>query len=61
MHSGPEKEPDRVDRMQDGRWQVYFQGRPSQTPFVKQKLAFAHLKACVRARDQSHVGRTSAG
>lgn len=47
MHLPPEKEPHRVERTQDGRWQVYYQSRPSKTPFVKEKLAFAHLKVCV--------------
>jgi hypothetical protein len=48
MHSRPEPEPDRVDRTQDGRWQVFYKGQPNRGPFVKQKLAFAHLKVCLR-------------
>ena len=47
MQLPPEKEPDRVERTQDGRWQVYCQGKPSKKPFVKEKLAFAHLKVCL--------------
>jgi hypothetical protein len=48
MRARAEKDPDRVERTQDGRWQVYVQGRPSQKPFVRETLAFAHLKALLR-------------
>jgi len=47
MNLRPQKEPARVERTQDGRWQVYFQGKPNRKPFVKEKLAFAHLKVCL--------------
>ena len=43
------KPPNRVEQTEDGRFQAFWNGRPTQQPFAREDFAWAQIAACERA------------